>query len=101
MTYTDQFTPAKRAVEGDMAALFSPVRFVQSCLAMPSDTKNSSKVALFDNRNSMANILFTRGFVMSIEPTEEVIRQAKLQQQIDDINAATLGIRFNQLFKKK
>ena len=70
-SYADQFTPANKCAHGLHLTL--------------SDSKPFRYV----------------GITMSIEPTEEVKMQAELQQEIDKINAATLGIRFNQLFKKK
>lgn len=41
------------------------------------------------------------GVTVSIEPTAEIIIKAERQQEIDDINAASMGIAFRQLFKKK
>jgi len=40
------------------------------------------------------------GISICIEPTEEIIRQAELQQEIDDINAESMGITYKHLFKK-
>ena len=91
--------PAKRAVEGDIAIIFSPVFTVQMCLIMAQDGETIKRVSLFSS-GAIADDPY-RSLAISIDPPEEVMMQAKLQREVDEINAATLGIRFNQLFKKK
>jgi hypothetical protein len=96
--------PAKRAVEGDRAVFLpgerTPLMNVQSCLAGSWDfTHNCRVIFLFDKPKTVVAGLDEH--LLSIEPTEEIEAQYKLQKEIDDINTATMGIAFKQLFKKK